>query len=163
MGKLTAQERCAVFGIKERSFEHGLPEDIRIRDIQTALNIIDRFQNEDTSFERKLKIVFNSAAIEVKALIDSGNRLREPISEQPVLIVSEQRIKKILPEETYGARYVYYASMGGRGKIKCFLPETLAVFRNGIWNEIRGIWIGVYPELLPGCFDAIAPIEVQAA
>lgn len=46
-----------------------------------------------------LQIYYKNQSTKVKALIDSGNMLKEPISGYPVAVVEKQKVEKILPEE----------------------------------------------------------------
>lgn len=46
-----------------------------------------------------IEIYFNNNKTKVKALIDSGNMLKEPISGYPVVVVEKIKMEKILPKE----------------------------------------------------------------
>ena len=48
-----------------------------------------------------LKILFNNKEVEMKAFIDTGNMLKDPISELPVIVVEEKIMKKIIPDEFF--------------------------------------------------------------
>lgn len=45
----------------------------------------------------KMKIIFAGNCIEVKTMIDTGNMLKDPISQKPVAIVESSLIRQILP------------------------------------------------------------------
>lgn len=45
----------------------------------------------------QMKIVFDGKFIEVKTMIDTGNMLKDPISQKPVAIVESSLVKQILP------------------------------------------------------------------
>ena len=92
-----------------------------------------------------------------QALIDTGNRLREPISGLPVLIAEEHLLSKILPETGY--RAVAFGALGGGGMLKCFHPDGIwAVTRHGL-SATPDVWIAVSPGRLPGTTQALAPGE----
>lgn len=46
-----------------------------------------------------IEIFFKENVLKVKALLDSGNMLSDPISGAPVIIVEKQKLDKIIPEE----------------------------------------------------------------
>lgn len=46
----------------------------------------------------KLSIFFNNNKVEVKALMDTGNMLKDPISGIPVIVVCKNKLSKLLPQ-----------------------------------------------------------------
>jgi stage II sporulation protein GA (sporulation sigma-E factor processing peptidase) len=50
-------------------------------------------------FRVSVEIFVNKMSVLLEALIDTGNELRDPLSQKPVLIVEYQAIKKILPND----------------------------------------------------------------
>ncbi|MGX8706583.1 MAG: sigma-E processing peptidase SpoIIGA [bacterium] len=95
------------------------------------------------------------ATVRFPACVDTGNRLTEPFSGQPVLIASASLLKPILPADGY--RLVPYGSVGGHGAIPCFRPDAFYILQNGRRRRAPEIWIAVFPERLPGPFQALAP------
>ena len=91
------------------------------------------------------------------ALIDTGNRLREPLSGQPVVIAEARLLEGALP--TSGWRELRFGAVGGGGRMACFKPS-------GLWIEGRRgrtrapeAWIALSPGPLPGSARALAPAE----
>ena len=91
------------------------------------------------------------------ACVDTGNRLREPLSGQPVMIVSAALVERVLPAS--GFRQVGYGSIGGAGALPCFRPERIYIDDNGRRHPAPEAWVAVYPGKLPGPFQALAPAE----
>jgi len=97
------------------------------------------------------------------ALIDTGNRLHEPISGLPVLIVEQKQIERLLPEGFCneaicpGFRRIAFGGMGGNGFLQAFRPDELLVNYSDGWMRAPAIWIGVYPGCMPGDVRALAP------
>ena len=91
------------------------------------------------------------------AMIDTGNRLREPRSRQSVLLAEAALLKDVLPGSGY--RRVPYGSIGAQGSLECFHPNGLWVERGRRRSPIRDVWVGVVPGRLPGSARALAPCE----
>ncbi|MFR8869547.1 sigma-E processing peptidase SpoIIGA [Paraclostridium sordellii] len=51
------------------------------------------------SMKTNIKVCINKNEIELKALIDTGNLLKDPISQEEVVIISANKLYGILPEE----------------------------------------------------------------
>ena len=64
---------------------------ISIKFIKTKINAKDMFC--------KIKIKLNGKEVETKAMIDTGNLAKEPITNTPVVIVESSLLEKVLPEE----------------------------------------------------------------
>ena len=64
---------------------------ISIKFIKTKINAKDMFC--------KIKIKLNGKEIETKAMIDTGNLAKEPITNTPVVIVESSLLDRILPKE----------------------------------------------------------------
>ena len=92
-----------------------------------------------------------------EAVVDTGNRLREPLSGQPVLIVGADRAGPIMPGSGY--RRVAYSSVGGGGCLRCFKPDGIHILNNGKTRPGPEVWVAVYPRRLPGGISALAPAE----
>lgn len=117
------------------------------------------------TWEATIHIHDNDATVRVCALIDTGNRLTEPISGLPVMIVESETIRSLVPRsidpdriETLptGFRLVPYGGVGGSGVLPCFMPQSLSTDS----STIRDIWVAVYPGRLPGKYHALAPAAI---
>lgn len=104
-----------------------------------------------------LALSMNGRTARFPALIDTGNRLREPLSGQPVLIAEKGLLCGLLPEK--GWRELRFGAVGGGGRMACFKPA-------GIWIETGRrrarapeVWVAVSPTPLPGAARALAPSE----
>ena len=64
---------------------------ISIKIVKTKINAKDMFC--------KIRIKLNGKEIETKAMIDTGNLAKEPITNTPVVIVESSLLEKILPKE----------------------------------------------------------------
>lgn len=122
----------------------------------------------------RLAMTTDYGSVKIPALIDTGNRLREPLSGRPVVIVEEERLKKILPpgfdsekaikQLPMGFRFVRYSALGNTGSnmMLCFRPrDVFASFGRG-WMRAPDIWVALYPGKMPGGECALAPAVIGA-
>lgn len=54
---------------------------------------------QKSQFRVSVEIFLDNSSLIVEALIDTGNELRDPLSQKPVMVIEYQAIKKILPED----------------------------------------------------------------
>ena len=94
------------------------------------------------------------------ALIDTGNRLREPLSGQPVLIAEARLLREVLPVRA--SRSVAFGALGGEGTLPCFRPSMIWLIRGRRRVPAPPAWIAVVPGRLPGSAAALAPCEFAA-
>jgi stage II sporulation protein GA (sporulation sigma-E factor processing peptidase) len=118
-------------------------------------------------WEMMLRLIRGDRRVELNALVDTGNRLQEPISGQPVVIAAEVKLRSVLPDNFQAAlaaerpppgfRLVGYKSLSGSGKMVCFRPDELLVSTEDGWLSAPDVWVAVYPGKLPGNVFALAP------
>ena len=104
-----------------------------------------------------IEVVNRGACVRFPAWLDTGNRLTEPFSGQPVLVASAPLVRRVLPSNGY--RLVAYGSLGGSGTLRCFRPERIYISRAGRRRRAPEAWIAVVPRRLPGPAQALAPAE----
>lgn len=116
------------------------------------------------TWDAALDIGLSGRRASVDALIDTGNRLIEPISGLPVIVAEEGALTALLPEgyaaggmDQAGFRRIAYGGVGGDGTLLCFMPDSISAEGQPIY----GIWIAVYPGKLPGKYHALAPAAVM--
>ena len=89
------------------------------------------------------------------ALVDTGNRLREPVSGLPVLIAEAGLLKGRLPRDGY--RTLRFGAVGGDGRMTCFRPAAVWIDSGMRRRRAPDVWVAVAPQPLPGLFRALAP------
>lgn len=100
-----------------------------------------------------------------RALIDTGNRLRDNRTGLPVLIVERDAVAEILdrlpPEKLHA---LPYSVLGSGGNIECFAPEHLTFrFPGEPDRRAPRCRIAVFPGSIPGRTQALAPPEFLTA
>jgi stage II sporulation protein GA (sporulation sigma-E factor processing peptidase) len=116
--------------------------------------------NRLLSWEVTVYLQFRGQSAVFKALIDTGNRLREPISGLPVLIAESELLKDLLPrtsKEPYLCRKVTFGALGGGGTIRCFHPDRVLIRRGDRLVQAPEVWVALYPGKMPGASRALAP------
>jgi len=105
----------------------------------------------------RLRLSVDGRTARFPALIDTGNRLREPFSGLPVLIAEAALLKDILPKRGY--RIVRFGALGGEGRMACFKPTAVWIEQGLRRRPVPEIWVAVSPTPLPGACRALAPPE----
>lgn len=112
-----------------------------------------------TEWNCSIQLRHGKCSVVFDALIDTGNRLREPISGLPVLLVEERLLFRI---RDVPFRIIPYGGVGGDGILRCFYPDELYLCRDGSRIPLPDIWVALYPKRLPGRHHALAPAEILA-
>lgn len=94
----------------------------------------------------RLNIVKNKKSVEVTAIFDSGNLLKEPISGMNVIVADEFAVKKLLSDDVKidGIRLVPYKTISGQGIMKAFLADEVTIDN----CETKRFYIGMSPVKL---------------
>lgn len=113
------------------------------------------------NWEVTICVHFRGRSTSFRALIDTGNRLREPISGLPVLIAEQSLLSSIFPpnQEMFAGRKISFGALGGGGTVRCFRPDLVLIRRGDSFVRAPEIWIAVYPGSIPGTSRALAPPE----
>lgn len=90
------------------------------------------------------------------AKIDTGCSLKEPFSGFPVIIAERSALDYYSPEENT-LRVIPFDSLGGKGIVKGFRPDTVQVDGKLIGNEI---YIALCENILKGDVKALIPPEL---
>ena len=80
----------------------------------------------------KIDIVYKGKIIKLNAFLDTGNKLIDPITKSPVIIVKEQYFKKI---DKFSL--IPYSSINETGVIKCIIPEQIYINNKEIKQKIK--------------------------
>lgn len=136
----------------------------------------------------KIKIFLEEKSVEIIAMLDTGNLLKDPISRMPVVIVEKEIIEKIFPsnilenlqniiggdakEELYGEetlkylskfRVIPFNSLGKQnGMLLGFKPSKLIVYLNDNEEIIKNVIIGIYDEKLSkkSTYNALIGLDI---
>lgn len=112
------------------------------------------------NYSGDLHIFLNGRHIVVKALVDTGNHLYEPLTGKPVCLVEYESLKACLDRgKTFqNVRAIPYHSLGKEHGMLWGVTAEKLIFRNHRQKiEQSGCIIGIYPEKISksGDFNAI--------
>lgn len=121
-----------------------------------------------------VKVLFEGSEVEVQALIDTGNRLQDPLSRTPVVIVEYGAIKEMFAVEIRRAfehspdldlmlildsiyqtswstrfRVIPFTSLGREnGILVGFKPDKIEIFNEGVQVSTSNVIVGIYRQEL---------------
>ena len=93
----------------------------------------------------KVQIVTEKSSAEITALVDTGNRLREPFSEKPVLLL-DPRYEFLMDEYEGKKRVIPYSTVSGEGVIMGARPKAVYLLEGG--KETLDVYVAISPESL---------------
>ena len=81
---------------------------------------------EIKNYYYKVSIVFyDSYKINVTGFLDTGNKLVDPITNKPIILINKKKIKGCI--RIRSPMYVPYNSLNHHGLLKCFKPKSIYV------------------------------------
>lgn len=115
--------------------------------------------------EVRLRLDFSGGQVEVCALVDSGNRLHEPLSGLPVLLVERECLERALGRRTLDrlegqGRPVRFRSLGSSGELICLPARRLQIVRRGRLFPAGDVFVAPCEHTLSGEHQAIAPVGI---
>lgn len=91
------------------------------------------------NFTFDLEITLDGVKSVVKGFLDTGNELREPVTNLPCIIIEENYLSSYVFREE-NAYYINYSAIGFSGKIKGFKSDNMRVRREGQdWRDVSAI------------------------
>lgn len=108
-----------------------------------------------------LEIIHGARRLELTALVDSGNLLRDPITRLPVIVISRKAAAQLLPdvrELAPGMRLISVRTVAGSTLMPVFRPGEVRLLLPQGWQTVRAV-IGLSPDGYSG-FQALVPASV---
>lgn len=75
----------------------------------------------------RVTIAYRGRRASIEALVDSGNLLRDYLTQRPVIVLPEAFAKGKLAADGLGKRPVFAETAGGRRMMWCFTPDEVSV------------------------------------
>jgi stage II sporulation protein GA (sporulation sigma-E factor processing peptidase) len=139
-------------------------------------------------FHVPIEIRFEDRCLAVEALVDTGNRLRDPLTGTPVVILESSAMKQVIPDDLKDItelldagdftglserlrnsswsskfRIIPYASIGKeRGLLIGFRPTTMRIWEDGKPVDVENVIVGLHNrQLCPeGSYKALLHPDV---
>ncbi|MGL5151841.1 MAG: sigma-E processing peptidase SpoIIGA [Clostridium sp.] len=92
-----------------------------------------------TNFIYDIEIIHNNKICELKAFLDTGNELREPITNLPCIIIEKEKVGKLF-EENENTYHIPYSAIGYNGTLVGVKVNKVRINREkGKYTEITAI------------------------
>lgn len=152
--------------------------------ITLAFSIIKKKINKKSIY-CNIKVSINEKSVEVKALLDTGNFLKEPITGTPVVIVEHTALREILPRDLIDnikpiidgkveidsqldeflprMRVIPFSSLGKQnGMLLGIKADYIDVFTQEGESKINNVVIGIYEGTLTkdGTYSSLISLEL---
>lgn len=128
------------------------------------ISLVNRITGRQMPKELFCRIVVScsGAACDCTAKIDTGNSLREPFSNDPVVIVNEDVIgNAVPPENSLNCRVIPFDVVSGGGMLKAFRPDRLTIYYGKQIIQVSNVYIAVSKTRLGGCDALMNPDLLQ--
>lgn len=147
----------------------------------TLISIINKFigKQENTSLYKKIHINLYDKKIELNAKIDTGNSLKEPFSNLPVIVVNEEKINEFIPLSTKSLttydllnsdkhkdiqtklRVIPFKTISGEGILPAFKPDYIIIYDDNNIPSKKEVYIAICKEgILDPKYDALINPEI---
>ena len=112
-----------------------------------------------------IEIYALNEVIRCRALLDSGNSLRDYFTSLPVILVSGEKLEKLMSDEgaaeALKIRYIPFSTVGGEGLIPVFRPQKVRIYSVSSDFETSEVLIGQSKTRIKnGEFEAVLPCDI---
>ena len=95
-----------------------------------------------------IELFYSDKSVKAKALLDTGNSLRELFSGKPVIIAEKKTAEKIIPEESdicdlKNFRLIPFSTISSGGALPAFLLEKVNVINRGKTVAVNEVYLAV--------------------
>lgn len=129
-----------------------------------AITGINRIVGRQAPKELSCRVVITRGGIacDCTAKVDTGNSLREPFSDVPVIVADKEVIKRLIPPDgSLNFRLVPYEAVSGSGVLKAFRPDHVTVYCGKRVLQVQQVYIAVSEVKLGGCDALVNPDILQ--
>lgn len=105
-----------------------------------------------------VEISNNNKSIKLNALVDTGNKLKEPFSNSPVIIVDREKGEHLLGSSTI--RFVPASTVSGEALLTAFKPDKIVVKSDSKIEVIENAYVALSNDVKIDGFSAIINPEI---
>ncbi|HEX2985826.1 MAG TPA: sigma-E processing peptidase SpoIIGA [Caproiciproducens sp.] len=114
-------------------------------------------QSPETLFYR-IKIEYDGKLVSCMAKVDTGNTLKEPFSNYPVVVVDKKQISDMIPNDESGKiRLIPFQAVSGGGLLSAFKPDKLTVVSGKSRYDIQNVYVAASQTDLGGASALLNP------
>ena len=85
----------------------------------------------DYSYYHQVEIKYNKQILNLTGFLDTGNKLKDPVTNIPIIVIEEKQLSKI---QYYSL--IPYHTIGGNSLMKCIKPEQIKIDNNIIKEKV---------------------------
>lgn len=122
--------------------------------------IIVRLHNKSLSKDEIYNIeIFNDGkSIKACALVDTGNKLVEPFSNSPVVIVKKDKAESIVGSSQI--RYIPATTVSGETLLNAFKPDKIIIKSAGVSEVVENVYVALSDDIDSSTFSAVINPEI---
>ena len=104
----------------------------------------------------------------MKGYIDSGNTLKDPLTNKPVIIVEQSKLEEIIGkdffkggDENFKIRFIPFKSIGKQnGMLTGIQPDLIYINHNEDIIKTKNVIIGIYDKKISKHYSALIGLEL---
>lgn len=98
--------------------------------------------------------IFNeNLSVKLNALVDTGNKLYEPFSNSPVIVVDKKKVEKLLGNSK--CRYIPATTVSGETLLTAFKPEKIIIKSSGCETVVDNAYVALSNDVKANGFSAV--------
>lgn len=142
----------------------------------------NKLKKKDMIYEMKVKIL--EKEINVKAMLDTGNMLKDPITKMPVVVIEKEKLNETLPKELLeniegilgGEKDCYnyelddeyvnkikiipFSSIGKQNGLMIGIKADEITIQGDEFKEYKNVIIGISPQKLSNNYSALFGLDL---
>lgn len=112
----------------------------------------------------RINVIRGGITCSCNARVDTGNSLREPFSNYPVVVIEKAIIRRLIPpDENLNFRLIPFESVSGSGVLKAFRPDKLTIHYANKIIYTKDVYIAVSETRLGSTEALLNPDLLQTS
>ena len=105
-----------------------------------------------------MKIINGGKTVSLTALTDTGNKLREPFSDSPVIVADGEKVKSVFSEKTL--RLIPASTVSSSTYLMAFKPDKIIIKTKNGEREIENAYVALSTEMKDSPCSAVINPEI---
>lgn len=115
-----------------------------------------------------IEVIIKGKSVKIKGYIDSGNTLKDPLTNKPVIIVEQNKLEEIIGkdffkggDENFKIRFIPFKSIGKQnGMLTGIQPDLIYINHNEDIIKTKNVIIGIYDKKISKNYSALIGLEL---